>query len=97
MTDPDGQETLNRVFIAENEDGSILTPTPNILTDSGTGLDEVAGDSYIPSHFLLTVQTHHKTEPYFMQDKTGLFSDTQNLLLISSTIMPKCLYVSVVM
>ena len=79
VTDPDGQKTLDRVFIAfENEDGSILTPTPNILTDSGTGLDEVAGDSVYTITFSVNSSNtpQNRTVLYFAKDKAGLFSDT---------------------
>ena len=79
VTDPDGQETLDRVFIAfENEDGSILTPTPNVLTDSGTGLDEVAGDSVYTITFSVNSSNtpQNRTVLYYAKDKAGLFSDT---------------------
>ena len=79
VTDPDGQETLDRVFIAfENEDGSILVPNPNILTDTGTGLDEVAGDSVFTITFSVNSSNspQNRTVLYYARDKAGLFSDT---------------------
>jgi len=79
VTDPDGQETLDRVFIAfENEDGSILIPNPNILTDTGTGLDEVAGDSVFTITFSVNSSNspQNRTVLYYARDKAGLFSDT---------------------
>jgi hypothetical protein len=79
VTDPDGQNTIDRVFILfENEDGSLLVPTPNILTDTGLGLDEAAGDSVYTITFSINKSNtaQNRTVLYYALDKAGLSSDT---------------------
>lgn len=79
VTDPDGQNTIDRVFILfENEDGSLLVPTPNILTDTGLGLDDVAGDSVYTITFSINKSNtpQNRSVLYYALDKAGLSSDT---------------------
>jgi hypothetical protein len=84
VTDEDGQNTIREVQILfENEDGSILTPSPNLLRDDGSSEsgDLAAGDSV----FTITFQIDQNNTPsnrqalYFAIDNAGLSSDTLSL------------------
>ena len=84
VTDEDGQNTIREVQILfENEDGSILTPNPNLLRDDGSAEsgDFAAGDSV----YTITFQVDQNNTPsnrfalYFAIDNAGLSSDTLRL------------------
>lgn len=83
--DPDGQENLDRVFIDFiNEDGSILTPDPNILLDDGDNSSSTASGDATASDSVYTIQffidssntPNNRTARYYALDKSGLSSDT---------------------
>ncbi len=84
VTDEDGQNTIREVQILfENEDGSILTPSTNLLRDDGSADsgDFAAGDSV----YTITFQIDQNNTPsnrqalYFAIDNAGLSSDTLSL------------------
>ncbi|OAN64213.1 hypothetical protein A8B79_12765 [Balneola sp. EhC07] len=83
--DPDGQENLDRVFIDFiNEDGSILTPDPNILLDDGDNSSSTSSGDATASDSVYTIQffidssntPNNRTARYYALDKSGLSSDT---------------------
>lgn len=85
VTDADGQDNLDRVFIDfVNEDGSILTPDPNILLDDGNNSnsngsgDATASDSVYTIQFFVDSSNtpNNRTARYYALDKSGLSSDT---------------------
>lgn len=79
VTDPDGQDNIERVFIEFiNEDGTRLIPNPNSLLDNGLDGDQVAKDSVYTIGFSINSSNtpNNRTVQYIAIDKAGLSSDT---------------------